>query len=112
MLLPLMLLFVGCNYFGYDSGWRDGDVDYSDIQAKLTKSDYLFVMSLSSLTGYVGVFKGDELTDKYGVPYSLRQQTNRICRLKINNGIKTFYLADFRAIAGIWDLWIVDIPKD
>jgi hypothetical protein len=110
LLLPFLLLFVGCNLIGYDSGWVDGDGKV-DFREKLTKADIAYIGSLSIFNIYDEVFTGDELTSKYGVPYSLRQQTNLIVRLEITNGIKTIYRAKFRGDS-YWELWIIPIPKD
>jgi hypothetical protein len=65
LLFPLILIVCGCSYFYYDSGWVDGNADWS---GKLTKSDMVYLKSLSIFAVGNEVVSGDELSKNSAYP--------------------------------------------
>ena len=113
LLLPLLLIVCGCSNFDYDSGWMDWDSDHAaDVfRNKLTKSDMEYINSPAGIRStYREYVSGDELSEKWEVPSSLRQQSNKICRIHIKKGVKLLISAEFYIRR--WTVESLIVPKD
>ena len=115
VLLPLMLVLCGCGEY-YDSGWLDINSDSEQLRhifsTRLKDTEEAYIRGLSEANTIVEYLSEDALTEKYGVSYALRKQTNEVLRLRIENGTKIMTLAEFDMHAKRWAFHQVVLPRN